>query len=294
MRESASYGSYASFDLSNGTLISSANAAPGSIAEVIISAVGNGWFRISALFAGTTAQMIGLWPLSNAYAGGSDTVSYTGTGVDGLYVYGAQVELGALTAYERVDTPTTTYDAVGFPAYLRCDGVDDGMVTGAIDFSGSDKLLSAFAARTAIAGTEQLIWETSAGSGANGTFIINIGAANRFDTFVSPVVLYGASGTVTANAARVFSARIDRAAATAADGINARLDGLASAGSVSGTPAAGNFQAAQQLYLFRRSPGSIPFNGNFYGGILRGGLSDLAAIKAGEVWLASKSGVTLS
>ena len=44
-----------------------------------------------------------------------------------------------LPAYQRVNT-ATDYDTAGFPHYLKCDGVDDGMVTNSIDFTSTNTM----------------------------------------------------------------------------------------------------------------------------------------------------------
>jgi hypothetical protein len=41
--------------------------------------------------------------------------------------------------YQRVGI-ATDYDTVGFLPYLACDGIDDGMATANIDFTGTDKV----------------------------------------------------------------------------------------------------------------------------------------------------------
>ncbi len=44
-----------------------------------------------------------------------------------------------LLAYQRVNT-NTDYDTVGFPKYLKFDGVDDSLATNSIDFSATDEM----------------------------------------------------------------------------------------------------------------------------------------------------------
>jgi hypothetical protein len=74
---------YTFFDLSNGTV--GTNAA-GNTAT--ITSVGNGWYRCSITRTATAANNFGLMRLATA----DNTVSYTGDGTSGIYIWGAQLE----------------------------------------------------------------------------------------------------------------------------------------------------------------------------------------------------------
>jgi hypothetical protein len=84
------------FDLENGTLGVNIIAAP---LNSSITSVGNGWYRCSITISITaTALRIGA-------CSANGTFSYLGNGTSGIYIYGAQLDLGS-TATEYF--PTTT------------------------------------------------------------------------------------------------------------------------------------------------------------------------------------------
>jgi hypothetical protein len=68
---------------------------------VSIQNVGNGWYRVSGVFVTNQVTNTMIISLSNSTSGNSGfNYIYTGNGVDGIFVWGAQVELGnALTEY---------------------------------------------------------------------------------------------------------------------------------------------------------------------------------------------------
>lgn len=103
VRESQIGGNYASFDLSNGTLLDTNQSG-------YIENYGNGWYRctlIDTLF-GTSARS-GLFVLPASYTSGNPTVAWTPNGTDSVIVWGAQVEQGSnATSYiPTVDTTVT-------------------------------------------------------------------------------------------------------------------------------------------------------------------------------------------
>jgi hypothetical protein len=75
--------SYVFFDLINGVV---GNIAASYTAS--ISAVGNGWYRCSV----TRTETAGLRYAEIGLASADNTISYTGNGVSGIYIWGAQLE----------------------------------------------------------------------------------------------------------------------------------------------------------------------------------------------------------
>lgn len=92
-------GGAANFDLIAGVVSSISNfgAATGTTAS--ITAVGGGWYRCSVTATPTVGGS--LYPafiLSN-----TGLLTYPGDGVSGAYLWGAQLEIGSLSAYQRID-----------------------------------------------------------------------------------------------------------------------------------------------------------------------------------------------
>jgi hypothetical protein len=169
-----------------------------------------------------------------------------------------------LPPYQRVNT-ATDYDSVGFPVYLRADGVDDGMVTNSINFTATDKMTAVVGVRKLSDATTMAIAETSNDPAANdGTFSI-------YYSGISTVGGYGCSskGTITAIApitglypspiTNVLTGLSDISGDSAILRVNAIQAAINT-----GDQGAGNF-GNYPLYLFRRGGSSLPFNGRFYG-----------------------------
>jgi hypothetical protein len=108
--EGASGRLYASFDLSNGTVVAGTTGGV-QFTSASITAVGNGWYRCAVAFTGTAALYsldFGGYPAGatlNPYGS-----QYAGDGISGVFAWGAQLELGS--------APSTYTKNVGglFPA----------------------------------------------------------------------------------------------------------------------------------------------------------------------------------
>jgi hypothetical protein len=104
LRESATVGFFASFDLTNQTILDSSSSQTNTI-----TSVGNGWYRITSTrnYAGTIN--LGIVPLPNSYTSGDPLAFYAGDGTSGIFVWGAQIETGTYaTSYIPTTAATVT------------------------------------------------------------------------------------------------------------------------------------------------------------------------------------------
>jgi hypothetical protein len=99
MRESASVGYYASFNLSNGTVLDNG----GNTAS--IENLGNGWYRCICSVVASTNVQIGLLVLSDSYTSGQPFgLTWSGDGTKGILTYGAQLEVSSSYATSPIST----------------------------------------------------------------------------------------------------------------------------------------------------------------------------------------------
>lgn len=195
-----------------------------------------------------------------------------------------------LPPYQRV-VDAKTYDTVGFPLYLRFDGVDDWLQTASVDFSGTDKVVVWSSLRklsdsvlqatvvelsqssTGNNGTFWLTtpWATSSGAGfrSKGTSI----AAAFSDT--TPAVHESACLTGVADialgAVRLSKNKVQLALSNASQG-------------------SGNY-GNYPLYIGRRGGATLPFNGRIYGLLIRGAATSNSTINNVERYLNQKAKV---
>ena len=235
--------------------------------------------------AGTVQARVGL--------GAAGDTSVTGT----VSLTMPQIEVSvAPTRYQWVNT-ATDYDYAGFPIGLRCDGVDDGMVTGSIDFTGTDKMFVCAGVRKLSDAAAGMFLELSVDRSNNaGSFDMRfpestsrrISALSRGSAPVSSTQqAYSDSSAYLSPVSLTISTIND----IAGDSVLLRLGG-ALVSTATGDQGTGNY-GNYPLYLFRRGGTSLPFNGLFYGAIIAGAAYSASQIASAERYLAGKSGVTV-
>jgi hypothetical protein len=212
---------------------------------------------------------------------------------NGVYVWGAQVELGSTaTDYQKTTTIYDTTEAgVADLHYLQFDGVDDSLATAAIDFSATDKMSVFAGVRKLSDAARAMLLETGAAIGTGG-FNLEApdGASNaRYYMRLNNTGACATPSSFAAGQSDVLSLTYDMAGTTLATECIARIDGVAQT-MVSGgwVNATGSF-VSNVLNIGRRGGASLPFNGNLYSLIVRGALSDAAQIAAAESYVNSKT-----
>ena len=127
------------FDLVNGTAVAAVDTT------VDIQSIGNGWFRcVASALATATVSSTVLFQLANAYTVGGGSATYTGDGVSGLYLWGAQTEQSAtvgeyipttstINSAPRFDHNPTTGESLGLlEEEARTNGIRNNTMVGAV------------------------------------------------------------------------------------------------------------------------------------------------------------------
>lgn len=283
-------GQGAYFNLSAGTVGTVESGMTASIQDV-----GNGWYRCRVSITTTATS----WYPQHGPTTGDNVSSYVGVSGNGIYAWGAQLEVSSTaTPYQRV---TTQYDVTeaGKPtmSYLYFDGVNDSMVTSTIT-PGTDKAQVFSGMRTNSNGG-LIFAELSTNSFTNaGSFLIGSGSwvqgGNRIGGGVTGSTLlgYDSPATFTFPLTATATHLYDIAGATASAEVALRINGAVQSLSYGGTGAAGtgNF-LAYPLYIGGRAGSSLFFTGHLYSLITRFGATlDTPSITSTESWVASKTG----
>lgn len=235
---------------------------------------------------------------SGTYTAGSRMVTCT-AGALTLTVLGSVTQADLRPANDGVGLPpyqrvvdASNYDTVGFPLYLRFDGVDDFLQTANVDFSGTDKVLVSAALRKTSDASAAIVVELSADMGTNnGAFYL---AFPRSSSINEP--MFGSRGTLVAVAinnstlwpapiSSVLSGIGDISGDKAIRRVNGALSLTITADQGTGTY--GNYP----LYIGRRGGTSLPFNGRLYSLLIRGAATPAATIAKIERYLNQKAKV---
>jgi len=178
---------------------------------------------------------------------------------------------------------------VGGLYYLEFDGIDDGLQSAAIDFTGTDSM-SVFAGARKEADEVAVIGELSANVGNNnGTF--------RLASIGGNIWRYSSKGTSVVNAnSNEYTPPVTSVLtglSDISDDVNTlRVDGVQKSSPTSnqGTGNYGNYA----LNVGARNNGdSLELEGRIYGLIIRGVISNAAEIASTETYIAGKTGVSI-
>lgn len=272
------------------------NAGLGSPVSSAIENSGNGWWKVSITVNATAAvNNFRVYPLTN-----STTYNYTGDGVSGILIWGADLRRTIHTtmgmpAYQRVTT-ATDYDESGFLPRLRFDGADDSMYSAAsVNFSATDEM-TVLAGLTKLSDvTQAIVAELSANSGSTAGAIALASANLTTGSYAGYSARSNGSTSVTVLSAATHPSP-DTAVATVLSSVSPasldiRINGT-SEGSSSSSQGTGNF-GNHVLFAGRRNNASLPFNGDIFQLIVRGALTSGADLTSAEQYVAARTGVTL-
>jgi hypothetical protein len=264
----------ATFNLTTGTVATGTGAIIG---------VGNGWFRCSITVTTVDASEI-------AIIGGG-----VSPGTGDLYLWHPQIEESATASnYQKVVSQYLITEAgVTSVSYLDFDGINDAMSTGAIDFSAADEVSTFSGIRKLRESSSGTLFELSADANiTNGCFAVFAPSGlNRYAWLTR--------GSVTATAL-VTDAAFDSPVSTvitasskiSTDICTLRLDGV-SLISTATDQGAGNFSAANTLFIGARGGNTLRAQMHLYGLVIRGKLSTGTEEADAESAMALKSGVTI-
>jgi len=254
------------YNLSTGTK-GTEDGATGSIVNL-----GDGWYRlITTANVNSGATPLEIRPLSN------DNVATGGWTVDNtVQIRRASLNIGStLLPYQLVTTVFDVTESGKRSIYgLRADGIDDGMVTPSIDFSGVDKVTVFAAVRKLSDAARGTIVELGPSIDSNnGSF--HLTAPNA----ASATLGFESKGTTLRDAVISSKASPIYAVLTAEGDIAGDMARLQfnneTAVENTGDQGSGNYSNAV-LNLFRRGGASLPLNGDCFALIVAGGSYDSA------------------
>lgn len=274
---------YAVFNLASGVVTG------GVYTAATISPVGNGWYRcsITSLCASTAAGGAYLWMSDGTLSRGAGV---TGDGTSGIYLWGAQLELGSTaTNYQAVSSIYDITESGVQTAYgLYYDGVDDFMVTPTIT-PGTDKVQVFAGVRKLSDAAVAQVCELSASVLSNaGSFYLFAPAA------ATPTFAFASKGTVQATAsASGFTAPTTKVLTglgdISGDRATLRVNGT-QVHQLTSDQGTGNY-LAYPAYFGRRGGTTLPFNGYTFREVGRFGPNlDAATIANVENWINQNTG----
>lgn len=185
--------------------------------------------------------------------------------------------------------PILQIDANG-KYYLDCDGVDDWMVTSAINFTITDKLTICAGLKRDVDASGIVAELSTSSLSKDGAFYLVAGADVGFIGYTS---LGRGTATSSINQNATMNAGQSNSIVSATHDIAGDLSRILVNGvagnSATGDKGAGNF-GNYPLYLFRRGEGSFPFNGRMYGFVIAPSLLSTANLTRLETYMNRKTG----
>ena len=191
---------------------------------------------------------------------------------------------------QTTETKCPTLKLAGGLYYLEFDGIDDGLQTSSIDFTGTDAM-TVFAGSRKENDAAENITELSANSGANaGTFRMNAQTNNiwRYSSRGSSALRNINAGGYTPPVTSVLTGLSD----ISDDTLIIRVDGVQKNSSTNdqGTGNYGNYPLNVGA---RNNAAGLNLDGRIYSLIVRGALSNADELASTEAYVAVKTGVSI-
>lgn len=250
---------------------------------------GNGWW-----WCGYTRSSNGTW-LEIGVADAVGSTNVTANGADGIYIFGAQINLGNVRgAYQRVVSDwDVTEEGKRDCYYLGFDGVDDFMVSAApLDLSATSKL-SIFAGVRAdlLTGTAAWLELSTLANNNPGTFFASAPLVSSSVQYGSAFAVRGTPGAFPdicfagfLSTPSAVTYQVDTSAL-----IRSRINGVQAA-QIAFTQG-GNFASTHKLFVGSRAGTSFFFKGRLYQLAIRGAETADPYVLAVEADLKAKMGV---
>lgn len=267
---------------------------PGNIGHLgrlgLVTAMRNTYSPLSLFASGEQGVWYDPSDLSTLFQDAAGTIPVTGVGQPVGLMLDKSGRGNHATQSAANSRPILQQESSG-QWYLACDGSDDGMATGNINFSSIDRITAHLGIRKLIDTTVGMVFELGNGATSNRFHLTAPGnnATANFNFLSQGVFSQSAGAAVTSYPAPITTV-LTGEANISNDLVRMRVNGSVIATNT-GDQGAGNYSNAP-LYLFRRAGTSLPFSGRFYGLILRGATSTADQITRSEQWMAAKTGVT--
>jgi hypothetical protein len=281
----------------NGTYF---NLATGAIGNTVgsgstpsITPLGDGWYRVSSVKTSTSTN--GYLEIFLATANGVVAPTFVGDNTSGIYIWGADLrptnQTVTLPTYQRVDT-SSVYDTVGFPQYIKYDGISQYLSTASINFTATAQA-AYFAGLRKLATATSVFTELSATVGSNnGSFAIFAGLDTTTDYAFylrGTSGVYYAPSSYTPPITNTLSSQFNLAGASKATAIIPTVNNVTvqtgGAGTTAGT---GNF-GTYPLYFGARAGSGLFFSGYEYQTIIVGKTLTATEIANTEAYVNSKT-----